>query len=303
MKIRDAIAEIAADNLTGATLLAARAAALLSAGAALPGEDLQQLALAVARAQPAMAPLLRLANAALLAADARPGDRAGAVHRAAGAFVADLRAHAAAAVAHAAGTIEGARVLTHSAGSLVSEALLRAHAAGRLVEVICTESRPALEGVDLARRLGAAGVPVRLVVDAAAPALLAQCDVLLLGADTVGAAGVVHKVGTLGLALAARHHGVPAYVLATDEKLLPEACGDCPPIPERDAAEVLPAPAPGVRAQNFYFDLTPRGCFAGVLTERGMLPDAEITARLREIVVHPALAGLWRNACRQPWRS
>lgn len=292
--IRSEIEALAADNRSGATALAERAAGILAEAAGTPGADLPAIALAVARAQPAMAPLLRVANCALLAAGAQPADPAGAVRQAADAFVAGLREHAREASRRAAALLDGkVRALTHSASSVVADAILQAHAAGARLQVTCTESRPALEGVALAQRLGAAGVAVRLVIHAAGPALLPECDLLLFGADTICCDGVLHKVGTLGLAVAARHHGIPAYALATDEKLLPAGCGPRPPIPERDPKELLPAPAPGVTPINFYFDLTPRRCFAGIVTEQGILTDAALVRRLEEIPVVPALAGIW----------
>ena len=139
-----------------------------------------------------------------------------AARRAAEQFLSDLRAHAAAAVPQGAAR-PGAARSHHSASSLVAEALQQAHAAGGVRQVTCTGSRPAGEGVTLARRLGEAGLPVRLVIDAAAASLLPECDLVLLGADTVCAEGLVHKIGTLGLALAAQNFGVPVYALATDE--------------------------------------------------------------------------------------
>lgn len=293
MDLTAGIAEIAADSRSGATALAERAAALLTAAQSLPAEELPALCVALAKAQPAMAPLLRLANAVLLAAESHPASNA-ATRAAAEEFVSDLREHTARASRHGAAILPDGRVLTHSASSLVAEAILTAHADGRRIEVVCSESRPGFEGRALAARLAAAGVPVTLVVDAA-PALLSQCNLLLVGADTVCAAGLVHKVGTLGLAVAARYCGVPTYALATNEKLLPRACGDQPPVPERDPDEVLPDAPPGVTPLNFYYDLTPHSLLDGILTEDGPLPAETLDQRLDTISVHPALAGIWRE--------
>jgi len=288
------IAEIAADSRSGATALAERAAALLTAAQSLPAEELPALCVALAKAQPAMAPLLRLANAVLLAAESHPASNA-ATRAAAKEFMSDLRRHAAQASRQGATVLPDGRVLTHSSSSLVAEAILGAHAVGRRIEVFCTESRPGFEGRALAARLAAAGVLVTLVVDAAAPALLSQCDLLLMGADTVCAAGLVHTVGTLGLALAARFHGVSTYALATGEKLLPRACGDQPPVPERDPDEVLPDAPPGVTPLNFYYDLTPHSLLDGIITEEGPLPAKTLDQQLDAMPVHPALAGIWRE--------
>ncbi|NLC59455.1 MAG: hypothetical protein GX774_21665 [Armatimonadetes bacterium] len=294
------VGQIRADNRSGATALTERGAALLAAAVALPPAEYQQVAQAVACAQPAMASLLRLANAVLLAAAAHPEASAVAARRAAEQFLSDLRDHAAAAVPQGAALAQGRRVLTHSASSLVAEALQQAHAAGGVRQVTCTESRPAGEGVTLARRLGEAGLPVRLVIDAAAASLLPECDLVLLGADTVCAEGLVHKIGTLGLALAAQNFGVPVYALATDEKLLPVACGPRPPIPLREGTELLPDPAPGVTVLNRYFDLTPPGCLSAIVCESGLLRHRALTRRLKQLPVHPSLRHLFPGGQRCP---
>lgn len=294
--VSEALAEtaaLAADNRSGATALTARAGSILAAAADLPPGEWAAVALAVARAQPPMASLLRLANAALLAAEAHPGAPAEAIRHAVSRFLEDLARHAAETARLGAAIAQGRRILTHSASSLVADAIRLAHAMAP-VRVVCTESRPALEGVALARSLAREGIPVCLVTDAGAAAVLPECDLVLFGADALCADGVVHKIGTLGLAIAARHFGVPAYVLATDEKLLPAACGARPPIPLRDPGELLPEPAPGVEALNRYFDVTPRFCLGGVVCETGIMSDEHFTRRLSEVPVHPALQGLWQ---------
>lgn len=287
------VREIEADNRSGATAVTERVAALLTEAVKEPTEAFQSLALALVRAQPCMASVLRVVNAALLAGESHPEGRGERVRQAVGEVLACLHRHAAEAAAHAATLLGGARVLTHSASSLVARALLKAHAQRPLRSVTCTESRPMREGVDLAQQLGASGIPVHFVIDALAPALVSQSDLLVLGADAVCVAGVVHKVGTLGLVLAARHFRVPTYVVATDEKFLPEACGAAPPIPERDPREVLAERVPGVRPYNVYFDRTPLECFSGIVTEQGFMDPERILRRLREIEVHRSLEGLW----------
>ena len=89
MDLTAGIAEIAADSRSGATALAERAAALLTAAQSLPAEELPALCVALAKAQPAMAPLLRLANAVLLAAESHPASNA-ATRAAAKEFMSDL---------------------------------------------------------------------------------------------------------------------------------------------------------------------------------------------------------------------
>ena len=88
--------------------------------------------------------------------------------------------------------------------------------AGEPVEVFACETRPLLQGARLtAWELADAGIPVTVLPDGAAPALLAGggVDAVIVGCDRVAANGdVANKIGTYALAIAARHHGVPFYV-------------------------------------------------------------------------------------------
>ena len=96
--------------------------------------------------------------------------------------------------------------------------VLAAHRAGRLARLWVDETRPLLQGARLtayeARR---AGMPYAVLPDAAAASLLAagEVDMVITGADRVAADGsVANKIGTYGLAVLARHHGVPFVVAA-----------------------------------------------------------------------------------------
>jgi methylthioribose-1-phosphate isomerase len=100
----------------------------------------------------------------------------------------------------------------------------------------------------------------------------------IVGADRIAANGdTANKIGTYGLAVLARHHGIPLYVAApysTIDLRLPDGRGI--PIEQRSADEVrrgfgaATAPA-GVNAWNPAFDVTPAELIAGIVTERGIL--------------------------------
>src|SRR5205085_6130330 len=112
-------------------------------------------------------------------------------------------------------------IATLSASGAVKQAILAAHRAGRAPRVLACESRPLNEGRDLAAELAAAGVPVWFMVDAALPMLAAASTQVWLGADAVTERGVINKIGSFALALAAREHSVPVYALAMRRKFLP----------------------------------------------------------------------------------
>ena len=111
-------------------------------------------------------------------------------------------------------TERGGWIATLSESGAVRAAILEAHRAGRAPRVLMGEGRPLFEGRVSAAALGAAGIPVWLVVDAALPLLLSQARMVWLGADAVTDMGVMNKLGSYAAALAAREHSVPVYALA-----------------------------------------------------------------------------------------
>jgi len=284
-----ALEEIRSDRMSGAAALARRAAlAVLEAAPELsrlaPPQRFSILAEAARRlveAQPAMAPLVNLADSLLRQSDE--------LEQAARDFLARLDAARRAVSRHGAALIaDGASLLTHSASQAVLDALLAARAEGKRFLVYVTESRPQCEGVSLARRLGEAGIPVRLVIDAALFARLADCDLTVTGADSVSRAGVVNKTGTALAALAARARGKPFYVLCGSEKFLP---GDyiLPAEPPKPAEEILANAPPNVTVENFYFETTPLELLTGIVSEEGVLNPQQLLSRLAARQVHPAL--------------
>ncbi|MEZ4241519.1 MAG: S-methyl-5-thioribose-1-phosphate isomerase [Myxococcota bacterium] len=146
---------------------------------------------------------------------------------------------------------DGARLYTHcNAGALATggcgTALGVARAAwsgGSLRRVYAGETRPYLQGARLtAWECAEAGIPCTLVTDSTAATLLSrgEVDAVVVGADRVAANGdVANKIGTLGLAVLARHYDVPFYVAVPRSTLdLATPDGAAIPIEERAADEV-----------------------------------------------------------------
>jgi len=183
---------------------------------------------------------------------------------------------------------DGALVLTHSFSSTVLAAFLHAKQEGRMFTVLCTESRPQYEGRALADRLTQAGVETRLVVDALAPSMMGGIEVVLVGADSLSTAGLINKVGTYLLALAASAHGVPFYALCGTEKFLPLDY-TLPEESPKDSREVWPHHPQRVEVVNRYFDLTPLEYLTGIVTEEGMLSPNEVREIINGRRLHPWL--------------
>ena len=155
------------------------------------------------------------------------------------------------------------------------------HARGSLEEALPLETRPLLQGARLtAWELARMGAPHRLLVDGAAASVLARglADIALIGADRITANGdTANKVGSLALALAARHAEIPFLVVAPESTIdAGTPTGDGIEIEERDADEVTSfrgmrsAPV-GTRSLNPAFDVTPASLITAIVTERRVI--------------------------------
>lgn len=196
---------------------------------------------------------------------------------------------------------DGMGVLTHcNAGALATVAygtalslMYEAHRQGRRFHVFVDETRPLLQGARLtAYELSAAGLGVTVLCDGAAAALMAagRVQLVVVGADRIAANGdTANKVGTYGVAIAARHHGLPFYVAAprsTFDHSIPD--GAHIPIEERSADEVRSGfgrttVAGGAACYNPAFDVTPAGLIRGIITEAGLLEPVSVE-NIRQIV-------------------
>lgn len=294
-----AVAAIAEDSLSGAVEIAEKSAEILQRLARTDQSEqlddlrrrLVELSWALIRAHPTMAPLVNLVNAVLWTTEesADPEAARRAAVEATGDFKRRLRVHEAAIAETALRLIpDEGQVLTNGRSTTVRAALRHAQRAGRRFRVVCAEGRPACEGRTLAAELAAGGIPVTLVIDALAIALAGESQLVLIGADHLSGDGLVNKVGTYGIALAAREAGVPMYALCGSEKFLPP--GFVPPAQARWPADQVWAEAPANLAiSNLYFDSTPLDALAGIVTEQGVQPTVGIEAWLAATKLHPGL--------------
>ena len=201
----------------------------------------------------------------------------------------------------------GCGVLTHcNAGALATTGLgtatapiYMAHREGIAFRVYADETRPLLQGARLtAYELNQANVDVTLITDGTAASLMARrkVDVVIVGADRVAANGdFANKIGTLNLAIAARHFGVPFYVACPSSTLdLQTPEGSKIVIEERHADEVTHlggqqiAPA-NIKVFNPAFDVTPHDLVTGFITERGIVSEP-FEANLATLFQTPAVA-------------
>ena len=184
---------------------------------------------------------------------------------------------------------DGDTVLTHcNAGALATAGygtalgVIRAAVEqGKRIRVIADETRPFLQGARLtAWELHKDGIPVTVACDNACALLMQKGLVqrVVVGADRIAANGdAANKIGTFGVALLARHFGIPFYVAAPLSTIDPQtADGTAIPIEERPTGVVTHAGGQRVTPEdvpvyNFAFDVTPAALISGIITEAGVL--------------------------------
>lgn len=193
---------------------------------------------------------------------------------------------------------DGMGVLTHcNAGALATSelgtalaAIYTAAAAGKKLSVFADETRPLLQGARLTTwELAMHGIPVTLICDNMAAQVMRQGKIqaVIVGADRIAANGdTANKIGTYGLAVLAKVHGIPFYVAApssTFDLSLPH--GGLIPIEQRPSEEVTcpfgkPIAPASIAVYNPAFDVTPAELITAIVYENGIIsPVSEAAIR------------------------
>lgn len=195
----------------------------------------------------------------------------------------------------------GMGILTHcNAGGLATAdygtalaVIFTAYEDGKDIHVFVDETRPLLQGARLtAWELMNAGVDATLICDNMAAYVMREksVDCVVVGADRIASNGdAANKIGTYGLSILAKEHGIPFYVAAPISTFdFDIESGSGIPIEERDADEVtngfgkMTAPK-GVKVFNPAFDVTPAENITAIITEKCVVekPDQAKIAALR----------------------
>jgi methylthioribose-1-phosphate isomerase len=186
-------------------------------------------------------------------------------------------------------------IITHcNAGSIATagygtaEGVMRAAVeAGKKIHVYVDETRPVLQGARLtAWELMQENIPCTLITDNMAGHFMYHdmIDVAIVGADRITRNGdVANKIGTYGLAVLCKEHGIPFYVAAPLSTVdFAMEAGSSIPIEERDPREVthvfgkVQIAPDGVAVANPAFDVTPARYISAIITEQGAFLPRDI---------------------------
>ena len=195
---------------------------------------------------------------------------------------------------------EAGGVLTHcNAGALATcgygtalGVIRSAVEQGRRIHVYADETRPFLQGARLtAWELMHDGIPTTVLCDNMSASLMRQGKIqaVVVGADRIAANGdVANKIGTYGVAVLAKEHGIPFFVAAPWSTIdVKTPTGDAIPIEQRPEVEVThhggrQLTPHGVGIANPAFDVTPAKYVTAIITERGVL-QAPYSEALRDM--------------------
>ena len=185
---------------------------------------------------------------------------------------------------------DGDGILTHcNAGPLATSRygtalgpILLGHERGMKFKVFANETRPLLQGARLTSyELYEAGVDVTLICDNMAATVMKQGKIqaCLVGCDRVAANGdTANKIGTMGVAIMAKHFGIPFYVLGPVSSIdINCRDGNSISIEERDPSEIKemfyskPMAPDGVKCYDPAFDVTDHELITAIITDRGIL--------------------------------
>ena len=189
---------------------------------------------------------------------------------------------------------DGNGVLTHcNAGGLATAdygtalaVMFKAKELGKQFKVYADETRPLLQGSRLtAWELMQAGIDVTLICDNMAGHVmkLGKVQCVIVGADRIAANGdTANKIGTYGVSILAKEHGIPFYVAAPVSTFdLSIKSGNDIPIEERSSEEVTcgfgkrTAPE-GIKVFNPAFDVTPAKNITAIITEKGIIKNPSV---------------------------
>jgi methylthioribose-1-phosphate isomerase len=174
---------------------------------------------------------------------------------------------------------------------------------GHKIDVFADETRPFLQGARLtAWELMKDNIPTTVLCDNMAAHLMSKgrIQAVIVGADRIAANGdTANKIGTYGVSILAKEHGIPFYVAAPWSTIDPATPhGDLIPIEQRSATEVTHSNGRqmtphGVAIENPAFDVTPAKYVTAIITERGVLRapyEQSIQNMAKQTLSEPELA-------------
>jgi translation initiation factor eIF-2B subunit delta len=185
-------------------------------------------------------------------------------------------------------------IMTISASSAVEASMIEAFNNGLEFIVYTPESRPMYEGRLMAQRLAEKGIKTVLTADHAMFHFLKECSSIIVGADRVMPNGIMNKIGTYGLAIAAKDLKIPFYCICQRMKFIPSISPQEDLIIDQPEAQLYSISRDEkkpeeLNVKNIYFDFTPIKYVTRFLTEEGLVTTKQVKDYIKTLKVMPEL--------------
>ncbi len=175
----------------------------------------------------------------------------------------------------------GSSIITFSNSSTVANVIIACYQRFKWPErVICGEGRPLREGVYMAQKIRAGGVPVTLYTDAAMMSQIDRADAVWVGGDSLSRQGLVNKVGSKALAMLTRLAGIPFLSLMCEDKLLPPSLLPYTGILPQNPHEIVAEEAEALDIVNAYYEIVPLELITRIFTEHGLIEPEKLVAAI-----------------------
>jgi len=170
---------------------------------------------------------------------------------------------------------DGYTIMTHCHSEEAVAVIKQAFKEGKKIKVYATMTEPRDQGLITAKELTTMGIDTILIIDSAIEFFIKDVDIVIVGTDAIRKEGIVNKIGTYPMAVVAKEHKKPFYVVGDTlkldrrKKLI---------IEERAVSEVY---KDGLAIRNPAFDVTPWKYVKRVITEKGILTPGNILKMLK----------------------
>jgi ribose 1,5-bisphosphate isomerase len=169
-------------------------------------------------------------------------------------------------------------IMTHCHSGEALAVIKQAWKEGKRITVYATETEPKHQGIKTAKELAELKIPVILIIDAAVEFFIKDVDAVIVGCDAFRKEGIVNKIGTYPMAVVAKEHHKPFYVVGNTLKLDKRKKLI---IEERNPHEIYREHMKTLEIKNPAFDITPWKFVTRVVTEKGIMTPINILRMLK----------------------
>lgn len=173
---------------------------------------------------------------------------------------------------------DGYVIMTHCHSGEACALIEQAWKEGKKITVYATETEPKHQGIITSKELSRKGMKVILIIDSAIEFFIKDVDILIVGCDSFRKEGVVNKIGTYPMAVVAKEHKKPFYVVGNTLKLDKRKNLI---IEERSPHEVYVEHMKTLEVRNPAFDITPWKYIKRIVTEKGVMTPTNILRMLK----------------------